>query len=191
MSRTLENEIRGALSSAALSAGVCLPAAAFRIPARGADAGARLPDGATLSREPEAVLFGAPLVKRTRVTGGWLLVDFSGAFYDALALQALETIPAVQDAAQEHAVNRMLVLSRHGGSGCPRVVSLQRALLLCTLAHQGGAACARAERAAETMLHAVPPRERPALIETCGALGGACAKLLSSAKRGPSRAEQA
>ncbi len=182
MSQTLENEIRSALSaSVVFSDGTHPSAASFCIPARHAAASLRPPSGTGASCAHTAEFHGAPLLQDTRMAGGWMLFDLSAAFYDALVLRALETLPAADCAAQDHAINRMLVLSRHGGGGCPRVSAPQRALLLCVLAHQSGAAYARAARAAENMLHSVPPRERPALAETCGALGGACARLLSAA----------
>jgi hypothetical protein len=182
MSRLLENEIRGALSrAAAYASGLHLAGETFHIPARHAAASVRLPEGSSVFRAPEAELFGSPLIQNGRMVRGWLLFDFSDAFYDALVRRVLKTLPAADHAPQEHAVNRMLVLSRHGGSGCPRVPSVQRALLLCILAHQSRAAYARAARAAETMLHPVVPYERPALLAACGELGDACARLLYAA----------
>jgi len=190
MSQTLENEIRSALSvSVVFSDGMHPPAASFCIPARHAAASLRPPSGAAVSRVHAAEFHGAPLLQGTRIAGEWMLFDFSGAFYDALVQRTLETLPAADCTTQDHAINRMLVLSRHGGSGCPRVPAQQRTLLLCMLAHQSAAAYARAAHAAERMLHSIPPRERPALMEACGALGSACARLLSAAVPGVFRAQ--
>jgi len=190
MSQTLENEIRSALSASVVFPDGTHPSdAAFCMPARHAAASLRPPPGTLASCAPAAGFHGAPLLQDARMAGGWMLFDFSGAFYDALTQRALETLPAAGYAMQDHAINRMFVLSRHGGGGCPRVPSVQRALLLCVLAHQSAAAYARAAHAVKSMLYSVPPRERPALMETCGALGGACARLLSAAIPGVSRTQ--
>ena len=182
MSQPFGSEIRRSIAEAASRAcGVALPAGAVRIPARQALASLRLPEGAPAPENVQTALYGAPLLKSARFVNGWLLFDFSDAFFDALAAETVRRLPPVPDPLASHAVNRLTALSRHGGEGCPRVPSLQRALFLCAFSGESAAARRRAERAAEAMFHPVPPNERPALLETCGMLGEACARLLAAA----------
>ena len=181
MNQPFGSEIRQSLAEAASRAcGAALSAGSVRIPARHALASLRLPEGAFLKSEAQGVLFGVPLLKEARLANGWLLFDFSGELFDALALQAVRRLPPVSNPLESHAVNRLLALSRHGGDGCPRVPSMQKALFLCAFSSESAAARQRAEHAVETMFHPVPPGERPALMKTCGMLGEACARLLAS-----------
>jgi hypothetical protein len=73
----------------------------------------------------------------------------------------------------------MLALARHPGSGCPPLDCFHRTLLLAVSAKGSRAAYQKAERAAETLFHTIPPKDRPLLFPSCGALGGALARLLS------------
>ncbi len=187
MTNAICTDLRRALADA-LAGALEIPfdAEAVRMPARRAAASIRPPEGTDISRiraDAFPFLFGAPPVSAVRTANGWLLLDFSDSFYDAFVRRACETLPAVRFEGSDHAVNRMLVLSRHGGAGCPRVPSVQRALLLAVCAGESAAAYRKAAHALETMLLSVPPRERPALILVCGAFGNAAARLLSAAKK--------
>lgn len=180
MEHALNSEIRQSLAEAASRAcGTALSAGAVRVPARRAFASLRLPEDAPLRRDAQGDLFGASFIKETRLINGWLLFDFSDAFFDALTAEALRRLPPTANPLQSHAVNRLLALSRHGGAGCPRVPSLQKALFACAFAGESPAARRRAEEAVEAMFLPVLPRERPALLADCGALGDACARLLA------------
>lgn len=182
MSQPFGSEIRRSIAEAASRAcGVPLPAGAVRVPARQALASLRLPEGAPAPENMQTALYGAPLLETARFVNGWLLFDFSDEFFDALAAEAVRRLPPVPDPLASHAVNRLTTLSRHGGTGCPHIPSLQRALFLCAFSGESAAARFRAERALEGMFHAVPPSERPALLEKCGLLGEACARLLAAA----------
>jgi len=124
-------------------------------------------------------LYGAPLIGQVRVVNGWLLFDFSPAFCSALVDEINRTLPAPDATNETHAQNRMRVLARHDGSGCPDVPAFYRALVLSLVAHESLAAYRRAEHAAQTLFHTISPRIRPALLSRCGAFGGALWRLLS------------
>lgn len=181
MEHTLSSELRQSIAGAVSRAcGAALSASAVRVPARRALASLRLPEGALLRREAQGAFCGAPLIKQTRLVNGWLLFEFSDALFDTLAAEAVRRLPPAADPLASHAINRLLTLARHGGMGCPRVFSLQRALFLCAFAGESPAALRRAEQAVEAMFCSVPPRERPAILAGCGAFGDACARLLSA-----------
>ncbi len=183
MTTPFDSEIRAALAGAL---GTAADAQKIHLPARYADASVHPPRGADSERAPGVrfgSLYGAPLVETVRVQNGWLLFTFSPAFYDALTMQINALLPLPASDGGSHAVNRMLVLARHGGSGCPDHPAFRRALLLAVCAHESRAAYLRAERAARTLFHTIPPRERAALLPLCGAFGGALARLLFSAAR--------
>ena len=181
MNQTIAGELRQAISEAASRAcGAALSANAVCVPARQALASLRLPEDAVLRREVQGAFCGASLLKEARLVNGWLLFAFSDALFDALAAEPLRRLPPAADPLHSHAVNRLLALARHGGTGCPRVPSLQKALFLCAFAVESPAAYRRAELAVETMFHPVPARERPAILAGCGAFGDACARLLAA-----------
>jgi len=118
------------------------------------------------------------LVKAVREVNGWLLFDFSPAFFSAL-VDEINASPSAPDANGEtHAENRMRALARHSGLGCPDIPAFHRAIIEAVVAHESPAAYRRAERAALSLFHTIPPRERPALFPHCGALGGAILRLL-------------
>ena len=181
MVNRFENEIRLRLAEAASGAYSCrFDGARVHLPARHAAASLRLPNG-TPDAPAQAVsarLYGVELVESCRVVNGWLLFDLTREFYNALTAQVNAELPPPESDLGRHAVNRMLVLARHGGTGCPDIPALQRALLLCVCAGKSRASLLPAERAALTMFHVVEPNERPALLERSGALGSACARLL-------------
>ncbi len=157
----------------------------IRLPARDAHAAFRpsqYTGAAPLSTPDYGSLYGVQLVRCVRMVNGWLLFDFTPAFFSALADEVNAAIPAPDPLRETHAENRMRALARHGGSGCPDMAAFHRALLYAVAAHESPAACRRAERAALTLFHAVSPQERPALLARCGALGGALWRLLAAAR---------
>lgn len=157
-------------------------AAQVRLPAREAHASFRPPQGTdarSLSTLDFGSLYGAPLVGSIRVVNGWLLFDFSPAFLSAMVDQIHRTLPAPQKEDETHAENRMRVLARHEGKGCPDLPALQRALVLALVAGESPAAYRRAERAALSLFHTLPPQKRIGLFPHCGAVGGALWRLLS------------
>lgn len=181
MNHAPESEIRFRIAEA-VSCAVGLPFDALRVhlPARHAAASLRLPNGAP-PFSPESVsvrLYDVEMIESRKIVNGWLLMEFSSAFYDALTERVNAVLPPPLSDGGRHAVNRMLALARHGGTGCPDVSSLQRALLLCVCAGKSRASLFHAERTAITMFHSIDPKERPALLEQSGALGSACARLL-------------
>jgi len=185
MKPPFESEIRAQILRVLGGAATLPPAARVHLPARDAHASIRLPAGTST----EAVLaldfgslYGAQLVSSLRVVNGWLLFDFSPAFCSALVDEINHVLPALVRAEETLAENRMYVLSRHEGSGCPDHPALHRALMLAIVAHESKAAYARAERAALTLFHTIPPRERPALLSRGGALGGAMLRLLTQSR---------
>jgi hypothetical protein len=156
-------------------------AARIRLPARMAHASFRPPMGAdvnALAALDFGVLYGTPLVDQVRVVNGWLLFDFTPAFFSALVDEITRSLPAPDATNETHAQNRMRVLARHEGTGCPAVPAFHRALVLSLVAHESPAAYRRAEHAAKTLFHTIAPRERAALLSHCGALGGALWRLL-------------
>ena len=158
-----------------------LPARSIHLPARNAHASVHPQRDGKIDRLlalDYGSLYGAKLVETTRVVNGWLLLDFSPAFFSALVDEINASVPAPDTSGETHAQNRMYVLSRHEGTGCPEIPSFYRALLLALTAHESAAAYRRAERAVLTLFHDIPARERPALFRQCGAFGGAILRLL-------------
>lgn len=184
MVHRIENEIRFSLAEAASGAFSCrFDGARVHLPARHAAASLRLPNGSPDSpaRAISARLYGAELVESCRVVNGWLLFELTREFYGALTEHVNAELPPPASDLGRYAINRMLVLARHEGTGCPNIAALQRALLLCVCAGKSRSALEQAERAICSMFHSVPPKERPALFEQSGALGKACARMLSDA----------
>ena len=181
-----ESEIRARLAEKLGGALGETPAArSIRLPARDAHASVRPQQTAALSALVSldyGRLYGAPLVARVREVSGWLLFDFSPAFFSALVDEVNLAMPEPEAADETHAENRMRVLSLHSGAGCPDLPAFHRALLLALAAHQSSAAYRQAERAARMLFHKISVRERPALLPQCGALGGAILRLLSSSR---------
>ncbi len=187
MNNAPESEIRFCLAEAAgCAVGVRFDASRVHLPARHAAASLRLPND-TPPFAAEAVsarLYGVELIESCRVVNGWLLFELSRAFYDALTAWIIAELPPPASDLGRYALNRILVLARRDGTGCPDDPALRRALLLCVCAGQSRTALERAERAATTMFHAIEPNRRPALMNASGALGSACARLLFDAVAG-------
>lgn len=181
---SFDSEVRACLAGALGSAlGADVDARRICLPARHADASVYLPRGSDPARALGAdcgALWGAPLVSGVCAVNGWLLFTFSDAFFTALIERINAALPPPRHDGGSHAVNRMLVLARHGGEGCPPIPAMRRALLEGICAGRSPAAFDRAARAAETLFHSIPPRERPALLDQSGALGGALARLLAN-----------
>ena len=157
----------------------------IRMPARGAHASYRPPEGTdvfALAALDFGSLYGARLVGAVGVVNGWLLFDFSPAFCSTLVDEINRSLPAPDATNETHAQNRMRVLARHEGTGCLDHPAFHRALMLSLVAHESPASYRRAEHAAETLFHTIPPRERPALIARSGALGGALLRLLTCSR---------
>jgi hypothetical protein len=188
MVNAFESEIRSCLAEAASrAAGLPFDASSVHLPAKHAAASLRLLNGAP-PFQPETVsarLYGVEMIESCRIVNGWLLFDLSDAFYNALTEHVLAAYPPPESDSGRHAVNRMLVLARHGGTGCPSIPALQRALLLCVCAGKNRSSLEQAERTANAMFRSIPPKERPALLEQSGALGDACARLLFQAAKEP------
>lgn len=164
---------------------VSVRAARLHLPARNAHASIHLLPGAEVfipAPTDFGLLLGAPLVASVRVVNGWLLIDFTPAFFSALVEEINRTLPAPTNVLDTHAQNRMYALSRHAGEGCPDIPAFHRALIAALVAHESPASYLRAERAAEALLRSIPPRERPALLPRCGALGNALLRLLSPSR---------
>lgn len=182
---SFESEIRGRLAETLSDAfHLAIDAQRIHLPARQADASFRPPQGIDPAEALAAgfgSLWGAPLVEAVRIVSGWLWIDFSPAFYDALVSSANAALPLPAQDGGSHAVNRMLTLARHAGAGCPDLPAARRALLLAAAAQQSSAAYRKAALAAGTLFSSVPPRDRPALTDQSGALGGALARLLYQA----------
>ena len=182
MKPPFESEIRAQILRVLGGAALLPPAARVHLPARDAHASIRLPAGtsaqAVLALDFGA-LYGAQLVSSLRVVNGWLLFDFSPDFFCALVERVNQTLPLPSSDEGNHAINRMLSLQRHSGSGCPDHPAFHRALLLAVVASASSAARQKAERAAETLFHTIAPKDRPPLLPSCGALGGALARLLA------------
>ncbi len=184
MASSFDSKIRACLAGALSGAlETAIDARKIHLPARTADASVRPPyeiDPAPALAVNFGSLYGAPLVKSIRVENGWLLFEFSAAFYSALVQRVNETIPIPINDDGSHAVNRMLSLARHGGSGCPDHFSFHRALLLGVLAHNSDSAHVKAQRAAESLFRTISLRDQCALLPDCGALGSALARLLAA-----------
>ena len=183
MTPPYESEIRARLAAALGGALGQLPdARSIRLPAKAAHASFRPPQGAdanALTALDYGSLYGEPLVETVRVVNGWLLFSFSPAFFSALVRQINLALPSPKADRETLAQNRMRALSRHGGSGCPNLPAFHHALVQAVVAHESRAAYRRAEQAALTLFHTILPRERPALLSQCGALGGALTRLLT------------
>ena len=159
--------------------------AQIRLPARDAHASFRPPQGAdasALAALDFGSLYGAPLCDSVRVVNGWLLFDFSPAFCSAMVEHINRTLPEPTSEDETHAENRMRALARHSGEGCPDLTAFRRALVLALVAGESPAAYRKAERAALTLFHTIPARDRGALYTHCGALGGALWRLLTHSR---------
>jgi len=184
MVNEFENEIRFILAEAASIAYSCrFDETRVHLPARHAAASLRLQNGTPDSpvQAISARLYGVELIESCRVVNGWLLFELTQEFYGALTEHVNAELPPPASDLGRHAINRMLVLARHGGTGCPNIPALQRALLLCVCAGKSRASLLQAERTALRMFHSIDPKERPALLEQSGALGNACSRLLTDA----------
>mgnify|MGYP001510950866 FL=1 len=176
--------------------GEALPATAIHIPAREAAASSAVAIMRGLDAETLCVrlgsargavfppVFGAAPVKAVRAGGGWLLFDLTDAFYTAAVRYVLATLPPAADDCGQHTINRMRTLARRGGTSCPAVPSVQRALLLALGAPRSTAARAQAEKALLSLAHGLPPRERPALLAYCGGVAEAAARILYAIETG-------
>ncbi len=186
MKHTLDREICSIIADAlSRETGAEFDAGGVHLPSRNSAASVHIPYRLPMRKFSADIFpsaFGVPLVSSCRTVDSWLLIDFCDSFYDALVERVCAMLPAADADTESHVVNKLNALARHDGSGCPRVPSFQRALLLSLAAQKGLGAHALAYRACETMLHSVPPRERPALLEQSGALGDALSRLLYSAK---------
>lgn len=185
MKPPFESEIRAQIRRVLGGAFPGTPDARIHLPARNAHASVHLRTGAseqTLSSLDFGSLYGAPFVESLRVVNGWLLFEFSPAFFSAWTDEINRALPAPERADEALAENRMFVLSRHEGTGCPDHPAFHRALILAAVAHESKAAHMRAEQAALKLFHTIPPRIRPALFSRCGALGGAMLRLLSNSR---------
>lgn len=123
-------------------------------------------------------VFGVAPVGAVRAQNGWLLFDLTDAFYTAAVRHVLSVLPPAADDCGKHALNRMLALARRGGTSCPAIPAVQRALLLALGAAGSPAARAQTERALLSMAHGLSPRERPMLLSRCGGVGDAAARIL-------------
>lgn len=181
-----ESEIRAQLVCVLSGAFRQMPEdAQIRLPARDAHASFRPPQGAdaqALAALNFGSLYGAPLLDSVRVVNGWLLFDFSPVFCSALVDHINRALPEPKSEDETHAENRMRVLARHSGEGCPDLTVFHRALVLSLIAGKSPAARRKAEFAAQALFHTIPPRERIALLPRCGALGGALWRLLAHSR---------
>ena len=134
---------------------------------------------------PFPEVFGVQPVRRVRMENRWLLFDLSDEWYAAAADALIAALPPAAADCGSHALNRMRALARRGGAGCPPYPPVQRALLLTLLLLPEGAPHrrAQAERALLTMAHGLTPRERTALLNGCGAVGEAAARVLYALSR--------
>lgn len=183
MKPPFESEIRAQIRRVLGSALPNAPVSRIHLPARDAHASVHLPQGAdadALAALDYGSLYGAQLIESVREVNGWLLFNFSPTFFNALVEEVHRLLPAPEPASDSLAQNRMYVLSRHDGTGCPDQDAFHRALILATVAYESKAALARAEQAALTLFHTIPPRIRPALLSRCGALGSAMLRLLAN-----------
>jgi hypothetical protein len=182
MTSPYESEISEHLSARLAEAlGAQIAPARIHLPARDAHASIRPPqdtDTSALTAQDFGELYGAPMVSELRAVNGWLLFDFSNAFFSALVGRICAELPAPEHEEETHAQNRMRALARHTGSGCPDDPAFERALLLALTAHKSRAAFQKAEQAAEALFHKIPPRERAELFSECGAYARAILRLL-------------
>ena len=182
MTPPYESEIRAQITRALSVALSGAAVSRVHLPARDAHASVHVPTSADASKVLSidyGSLYGAPLVSSVRLVNGWLLFSFSPEFFSALVERINLTLALPEAENETHAENRMHVLARHGGVGCPDLPTFHRALLLAVASHESMAAYRRAERAANTLFHTIPPRDRGALLPRCGALGGALWRMLS------------
>ena len=184
MESSFDNDMKAALAEALGSAlGLVVDAEKIHMPARAAHASFRPPQGVAPDAACTAdygLLYGAQLVSQVRLVNGWLLFDFSPDFFSALVERVNQTLPLPSSDEGNHAINRMLALMRHSGSGCPDLASFHRTLILAVAAYSSRAAYHKAELATESLFHTIAPKDRPLLLPSCGALGGALARLLTA-----------
>lgn len=146
---------------------------------------------ARLSEGGPGELLGAPLVERIGHNGGHLLFTLTPAFFTAAARLAVESLPPPAPlwgvpGESAYAAVRMGMLARKPWAPCPADpavrMALWRAMGIPERLSEPGPLRLRlseAARALLTMTHHVPPRDRTALIDRCGGVGAAAARLLS------------
>lgn len=159
MTPPYESEIRTQIVSVLGGAlGQTPEAARIRLPAKMAHASFRPPMGAdvdALAALDFGALYGAPLVDSVRVVNGWLLFDFSPAFFSAMVDEINCSSPRRTQPTKP---------TRKTACGCSRgkkerVVpghhAFHRALVLALVAHESPTAYRKAEHAAKTLFHTI------------------------------------
>ena len=161
--------------------GKTVPAGSVRIPSREADVSCPCfvnggPDVQQTVRELENSLI--PEVAGIREKNGWLLMDLSPQFYDSAVRSLAETEGRV--VTETYCYQKMRMLTRYPGKGCPCNRDVQRALLLALVASEepSGAHLEQAERALLTMAYPTEPEKRTELLSCCGDVARAAINLL-------------
>lgn len=139
---------------------------------------------------PFPAVWGAEAVEAVRFQSGWVLLTLTDGFFDACVREALRALPPVTSDGGEHALNRLLGLMRHGGTGCPPSPSVQRALWLSLAATGQRRARNRALAAVEQIMQGVPVDARMALTARMGQAADAMARLLICARGEGARSKQ-
>ena len=166
------------------SYGIEVPPSRVKMPARGAEAGVAVSSGiaaeklAAPSGESFPAVCGVSAIDAVRYENGWLLFTVSEAFFQAI-IDSTKMLPLPADDGEKLALNRLLALRRHRGTGCPDRETVREALWLCACAAEGRSAVSRAEKAVLSMFDGVVPKERPALYDLCGETADAACRLLN------------
>ncbi len=143
-------------------------------------------------REDCGVLFGAPLVQSVEAKQGHLLFSFTPAFYTGAVETVLSCFAPVEGPFAvggpdrvRYGLQRMWMLSRKPHCGCPDDRVVQRALWLALgipeRLGQPRPLCRRLQEATDALLgmsYHLPPRRRPHMLNVCGGVADAAARLL-------------
>ncbi len=120
-------------------------------------------------------LDGVPLLGDVTERGGWLLLDFSDAWWERLC--ALAKALPMADGGGGYLENRLRMLVRHGDAPCPIDATVRRVLWLAWLAHDAGGFSAETGRAVLTMTHHLTGMQRVRLEHGCGGVAAAILHL--------------
>ncbi len=123
-------------------------------------------------------VLNAPLVDRTWEKDGWLLFALTDAFYDAAVEAVVRLLPYPPEDGGNYAQNRMMALARKPRTGVPKDASVQRAVWLAICMTARPSLQPAAERALLTMGGTLSPALRSGLLQQCGSVGNAAARLL-------------
>lgn len=157
-----------------------IPPEQIRLPGKRYAAGFYDPEGRLPDDCAGGELLGVPLVQAVVHQGNWACFTLTDVFYARCVAYVQERLPLPEEDGNCFILNRMLALSRKGGTGCgcPPEGKVQRALWLLLGGEESPAIRRAGEEAFLSMTLHLPPRNRQALLNECGDMADACARMI-------------